>query len=117
MLDPFVREFLLLDLPMVPVSSDLPTGAIPAIPRPPAESGEKPVDPRLAPLAAIAALNEIGGDLSDGQKKFHAALSALKLETPLGLVTLNENRQASGTVYVNEVVENADGTLSNKMVA
>lgn len=54
-LDPFVREFLLLDLPMVPVSSDLPTGAIPAIPRPPAESGEKPVDPRLAPLAAIAA--------------------------------------------------------------
>lgn len=70
-----------------------------------------------ATLAAIAALNEIDGDLSDGQKKFHAALSALELATPLGKVTLNENRQASGTVYVNEVTEAADGTLHNKMVA
>lgn len=70
-----------------------------------------------ATLAAIAALNEVGGDLSDGQKKFHDALSKLELATPLGMVKLNENRQASGTVYVNEVVENADGTLANKMVA
>lgn len=54
-LDPFVREFLVLDLPMVPLASDLPTGANAAIPRPPADSGERPVDPRLAPLAAIAA--------------------------------------------------------------
>ncbi|MGQ0566853.1 MAG: ABC transporter substrate-binding protein [Gemmobacter sp.] len=70
-----------------------------------------------ATLAAIAALNQIDGDLSDGQKKFHAALSALQLQTPLGVVTLNENRQATGTVYVNEVVETADGGLANKMVA
>jgi ABC-type branched-subunit amino acid transport system substrate-binding protein len=70
-----------------------------------------------ATLAAIAALNEVGGDLSDGQKKFHEALSKLELKTPLGVVTLNENRQASGTVYVNEVVEAEDGTLHNKMVA
>ena len=70
-----------------------------------------------ATLAAIAALNEVGGDLSDGQVKFHESLSALKLQTPLGVVTLNENRQASGTVFVNEVVEAADGTLHNKMVA
>lgn len=70
-----------------------------------------------ATLAAIAALNEVGGDLSDGQVKFHASLSALKLQTPLGVVTLNENRQASGTLFVNEVVEAADGTLHNKMVA
>lgn len=54
-LDEFFREFLLLDLPMFPVASDLPTDANAAIPRPPAEKGETPVDPRLAPLAAIAA--------------------------------------------------------------
>jgi len=71
----------------------------------------------IATLAAIAALNEVDGDLSDGQKKFHEALSNLQLQTPLGVVSLNENRQATGTVYVNEVVENADGTLANKMVA
>lgn len=70
-----------------------------------------------ATLAAIAALNEVNGDLSDGQKKFMAALGGLNLQTPLGVVTLNENRQATGTVFVNEVVENADGTLANKMVA
>ncbi len=54
-LDSFVREFILLDLPMNPVSSDLPTEENAAIPRPPAEPSDKPIDPRLAPLAAIAA--------------------------------------------------------------
>jgi branched-chain amino acid transport system substrate-binding protein len=68
-------------------------------------------------LAMIAALNEVKGDLSGGQKKFHEALSRLKVKTPLGEISLNENRQASGSVFVTEVTANADGTLSNKMVA
>ena len=68
-------------------------------------------------LAMIAGLNEVNGDLSGGQKKFHEALSKLKLKTPLGEISLNENRQASGSVFVTEVSANADGTLSNKMVA
>lgn len=71
----------------------------------------------IATQAAIAALNAVNGDLSDGQQKFRAALSALRLETPLGLVTLNENRQATGSVFVNEVAEGPGGTLVNKMVA
>jgi len=71
----------------------------------------------IATLAAIQALSDMGGDLSDNQKKFHAALAGLNLQTPLGVVSLNENRQATGTVYVNEVMENPDGTLSNRMVA
>ncbi len=70
-----------------------------------------------ATLAAIAALNEVGGDLSDGQAKFHDALSKLSLATPLGVVTLNENRQATGSVFVNEVVEAADGSLKNEFKA
>ena len=70
----------------------------------------------VATLAMIAGLNEVKGDLGDGQKKFHAALSKLKLQTPVGVVTLNENRQATGSVFINEVSANADGTLSNKMV-
>ena len=67
-------------------------------------------------LAMIAALNEVIGDLSDGHKKFHAALSKLKLKSPLGEISLNENRQGSGSVFVTEVSANADGTMSNKMV-
>jgi DUF177 domain-containing protein len=52
-LDDFVREFLLLDLPMVVTRSDLPLDQNPAI-RPPSEPSPKSPDPRLAPLAAIA---------------------------------------------------------------
>jgi ABC-type branched-subunit amino acid transport system substrate-binding protein len=71
----------------------------------------------VATQAAIAGLNAVNGDLSDGQQKFRAALSALRLQTPLGVVTLNENRQATGTVFVNEVAEGPGGTLVNRMVA
>ncbi|MBX3126721.1 MAG: DUF177 domain-containing protein [Polyangiaceae bacterium] len=56
-LDGFVREFLLLDLPMNPVRSDLPSESFAAIPPAP-DPDERPagggVDPRLAPLAAFA---------------------------------------------------------------
>ncbi len=71
----------------------------------------------VATLAAIAGLNAVNGDLSDGQQKFRAALSALRLASPLGEITLNENRQATGTVFVNEVAEGPGGTLVNRMVA
>ncbi|MDA4847723.1 ABC transporter substrate-binding protein [Hoeflea poritis] len=70
----------------------------------------------VATLAAIQALNAVDGDLSDGQNAFREALATTPLETPLGTVELNENRQASGTVYINEVVEGPGGTLVNKMV-
>ena len=58
-LDSFVREFILLDLPMTPLRSDLPLAEDAAI-APPSGSAdsaagtEQTVDPRLAPLAAIA---------------------------------------------------------------
>src|SRR5262245_44436064 len=70
----------------------------------------------VATLAMVAGLNEVKGDLSHNQVKFRAWLAQLKLPTPLGIVTLNENRQATGSVFINEVTANADGTLSNKMV-
>ena len=56
-LDPFFREFLVLELPMFPRRSDLPSSEGPAIgPRlVELESGEQEpaIDPRLQPLAAI----------------------------------------------------------------
>lgn len=58
-LDGFLREFLLLELPMVPLRPDLRSdGATgisgPSIPDAPSEQTGKEIDPRLAPLAAIA---------------------------------------------------------------
>jgi hypothetical protein len=64
----------------------------------------------------IAGLNAVNGDLSGNQEKFHAALASLKLKTPLGEISLNENRQATGTVFINEVVEGPGGTLTIKNV-
>ncbi len=65
----------------------------------------------VAMLAAIQALNEVEGDLSNGQEQFKAALAGLELASPLGTITLNENRQATGSVFVTEVVEGSDGNL------
>ena len=54
-LDPFFREFLVLELPMFPRRSDLPSTEGPAIGPPTSASvGQEPaIDPRLQPLAAI----------------------------------------------------------------
>jgi DUF177 domain-containing protein len=54
-LDPFVREFILLELPLFPKRSDLPLDQMPAIPPAAAEPAEAPIDPRLAPLAKLKA--------------------------------------------------------------
>jgi uncharacterized metal-binding protein YceD (DUF177 family) len=55
-LDEFLREFILLELPMYPRRSDLPSEETPAIGAPSEveEPSEAPIDPRLLPLAAIA---------------------------------------------------------------
>lgn len=55
-LDGFLREFILLELPMYPRRSDLPSDQTPASPPPSKQTGEAeaPVDPRLLPLAEIA---------------------------------------------------------------
>lgn len=71
----------------------------------------------VSTLGALAGLEAVGGDLSGDQSAFREALSQLELETPLGMITLDENRQAIGPVFVSEVVENDDGTLSNSMQA
>ena len=62
---------------------------------------------------ALDALDAVGGDLSNGQARFMEALANIELASPLGTITLNENRQATGSVFVTEVVEGADGNLQS----
>ncbi|RYZ09352.1 MAG: DUF177 domain-containing protein [Myxococcales bacterium] len=55
-LDDFVREFVILELPMFPRRSDLPieqTAANPPLPADSQPGGDKPLDPRLSPLAEL----------------------------------------------------------------
>ncbi len=51
-LDDFLREFILLEVPMVPLREDLRSVPFEGNPSPP---GERPPDPRLSPLADLKA--------------------------------------------------------------
>jgi branched-chain amino acid transport system substrate-binding protein len=66
--------------------------------------------------AALDGLEAVNGDLSGGQAKYREALKNLKLKTPTGVVTLDENRQAIGTTFVTEVAKSPDGVFYNKVV-
>jgi ABC-type branched-subunit amino acid transport system substrate-binding protein len=70
-----------------------------------------------ATMAMAQCMEAVGGDLSDGHAGFRSCLSGLVLENaPNGPISLDENRQAIGTNFLTEVVENEDGTLSNKLI-
>jgi branched-chain amino acid transport system substrate-binding protein len=66
--------------------------------------------------AALEGLDAVKGDLSDGQKKYRAALQKLAFKGPAGEVKIDENRNGIGTTYITEVVKNADGSLQNKVI-
>ena len=70
-----------------------------------------------ATMAMKRCMDEVNGDLSDGHAAFRQCLSTLVMEdAPNGPISLDENRQAIGTNFLTEVVENEDGTLSNKLI-
>jgi branched-chain amino acid transport system substrate-binding protein len=66
--------------------------------------------------AIFRALDEVKGDLSDGNKKFRTALQTMVLDAPNGKFTLDENRQAIGPNFVTEVVKADNGDLISKVV-
>ncbi len=66
--------------------------------------------------AALAGLEKVNGDVSDGGKKLREALSNLVLQTPTGKVTLDKNRNAIADMFLTEVTEKPDGTLYNKLI-
>ena len=61
--------------------------------------------------AALLALQAVEGDLSNNHEAFRDALDSLAFESPTGPVSINENRQATAAIYINEVVETEDGQL------
>jgi branched-chain amino acid transport system substrate-binding protein len=66
--------------------------------------------------AALEGLDAVKGDLSDGQKKYRAALQKTSFNGPAGPVKIDENRNGVGTTYITEVAKGADGVLYNKVV-
>ena len=66
--------------------------------------------------AALDALDTVKGDLSDGHKKYRAAMAKMKLSLPTGTHTLDGNRQAIGSTFITEVVKDQQGNLYNKVL-
>lgn len=62
--------------------------------------------------AVLRALEEVDGDLSDGQRRFRAALAKVELEAPNGRIRLDADRQAVVPVYLHQVSGNDQGALS-----
>ncbi|MCY4314239.1 MAG: ABC transporter substrate-binding protein, partial [Gammaproteobacteria bacterium] len=71
----------------------------------------------ISTKAALLALNEVNGDVSDGGKKMRAALSSLSFETPTGMVSLDERRQAIADMFLTEVTVDGNGNLVNKTIS
>ncbi|MBY8975950.1 ABC transporter substrate-binding protein [Rhodobacteraceae bacterium NNCM2] len=70
-----------------------------------------------ATVAALTCLNEVDGNLGDGQQAYRECLATIELDAPNGKITLDQNRQAIGSNFVSEVVELDDGTLGNKLIS
>lgn len=66
--------------------------------------------------AALDGLDAVKGDLSGNHAKYREALSKLELKGPTGTVKLDGNRQAIGTTFVTEVVKDAKGELTTKVL-
>jgi branched-chain amino acid transport system substrate-binding protein len=67
--------------------------------------------------AALLALDQVGGDLSDGGVNYRAALSSLEFDTPTGMVKLDERRNAIADMFLTEVIEGPEGNLLNKTIS
>jgi branched-chain amino acid transport system substrate-binding protein len=54
----------------------------------------------------------VGGDVSEGERRFQAALAHVELEAPNGHVRLDGHRQAIAPNYLNRLTLNGKGQLT-----
>lgn len=66
--------------------------------------------------AALLALGQINGDLSDGQARFQETLASLEFYSPTGPVRLDHNRNAIANIFITEVAQKPDGSLYSRIV-
>jgi len=70
----------------------------------------------IATKAAIDGLNGVNGNLENEHKALREWLSTNPIESPVGPIKVDENRQAIAPNFVTEVVEGPDGNLVNQLV-
>jgi branched-chain amino acid transport system substrate-binding protein len=65
--------------------------------------------------AALLALEEVDGEIDDGQRSLRTALAELEFDTPAGPVRLDENRQAVASNFIVEIALGTDNRLYQKV--
>ncbi|MCY7411882.1 MAG: ABC transporter substrate-binding protein, partial [Salinibacterium sp.] len=65
----------------------------------------------------VLGLTESGADLSDQHAALRDALANLNWDSPTGNISMDENRQAIVDNFLIEVVEGADGTLTQQNIS
>ena len=71
---------------------------------------------RNAMDGVLRALEASGGDLSNDQRRFRAALAGTKIDAPNGHIRLDVNRQAIGPTYMLQISGNKGGALDYKVL-
>ncbi len=61
--------------------------------------------------ALLQALEKVHGDLSNGERRFQAALAKVELDAPNGHIRLDGNRQAIGASYLSRILPGKKGAL------
>jgi branched-chain amino acid transport system substrate-binding protein len=61
--------------------------------------------------AVLQALEKVHGDLSNGERRFQAALAKVELDAPNGHIRLDGNRQAIGASYLSRILPGKKGAL------
>jgi branched-chain amino acid transport system substrate-binding protein len=64
--------------------------------------------------AVLQALDAVHGDLSDGERRFQAALAKVQLDAPNGHIRLDRNRQAIAPSYLSRILPGKKGALHAK---
>jgi len=70
----------------------------------------------IATKAALDGLNGVNGNLENEHQALREWLSTNPIESPVGPIKVDENRQAIAPNFVTEVVEGSDGNLVNQLV-
>jgi branched-chain amino acid transport system substrate-binding protein len=66
--------------------------------------------------AVLKALEQVHGDLSGGERRFRAALANVHLDSPVGPIRLDRNRQAIAASYLGQYQRNGTGGLVQRTI-
>jgi branched-chain amino acid transport system substrate-binding protein len=69
-----------------------------------------------AMAAVVSALDQVHGDVSRGERGLRGALASLRLDSPVGLIRFDQNRQAVLPNYLGQYQPSPDGRITYRTI-